>query len=315
MADIFIVPDRIRRCRVDKALAIAYPEQSRVAWQRSIDAGLVTRDGKVLSRKEDVHAGEEIHFDLPETVPVELEPADIPLDVLFEDEHLLVVNKPTGMVVHPGAGTGNDTLVHALLFHCAGSLSGIGGVERPGIVHRLDRETSGVIVVAKNDAAHRGLAEQFAERDLRKEYLAIAKGVPQLLSGSIDEPISRHKTHRHRMTTGERNGKAARTDWQVEESFSNPGTTLFRCRIHSGRTHQIRVHLKSIGQPILGDHTYGWKPLETPDIKPPRVMLHAFHLSFTHPVTDAPVVVEAPMPKDFITLLDVLRSRDGASRI
>jgi len=310
MAEIFTVPDRIRRCRVDKALAIAYPEQSRVAWQRSIDAGLVTRDGKVLLRKEEVHAGEEIRFDIPDTKPAELIPTDIPLEVLFEDEHLLVVNKPTGMVVHPGAGTGNDTLVHALLFHCADSLSGIGGVERPGIVHRLDRETSGAIVVAKHDAAHRGLAEQFAERDLEKEYLAIANGVPQLLSGTIDQPISRHTTHRHRMTTGAKNGKPARTDWTVLESFSNPVTTLFRCRIHSGRTHQIRVHLRSMGHSILGDHTYGWKPLETPEVHPPRVMLHAFHLNFRHPITEVPIKIEAPWPKDFDHLLEQLRERE-----
>ena len=310
MSEIFIVPDRIRRCRVDKALAVAYPDHSRVAWQRALDAGLVTRKGEVLTRKIDVHAGEEIVFDLPETQPTVLVAADIPLDVLFEDEHLLVVNKPAGMVVHPGAGTGGDTLVHALLSHCKGSLSGIGGVERPGIVHRLDRETSGAIVVAKHDIAHRGLAEQFSERHLKKEYLAIANGVPQLLSGSVDQPISRHPSHRHRMTVGEKNGKPARTDWKIEEMFSKPPTTLFRCRIHSGRTHQIRVHLRSIGHSILGDRTYGWKPLEQPEIQPPRVMLHAFQLSFQHPVTEAPIEIEAPMPDDFIALINVLRLRD-----
>ncbi len=309
MAESFIVPDRIRRCRIDKALAVAFPEHSRVAWQRALDAGLVTRGGVALSRKDDVHAAEEIRFALPKVEPTEMIAADIPLDVLFEDEHLLVVNKPAGMVVHPGAGTGGDTLVHALLSHCAGSLSGIGGVERPGIVHRLDRETSGAIVVAKHDAAHRGLAEQFAERELQKEYLAIANGVPQLLSGSVDEAISRHPNHRHRMTTGEKNGKPARTDWQIVESFSNPPTTLFRCRIHSGRTHQIRVHLRSIGHSILGDRTYGWKPLEQPEIQPPRVMLHAFHLNFQHPVTAAAIAIEAPMPADFEALLQVLRGR------
>ena len=172
MSETFIVSDRVRRCRIDKALALVYPEHSRVAWQRALDAGLVKRAGEVLSRKEEVRAGDEIEFDLPEVKPMEMVAADIPLDVLFEDEHLLVVNKPAGMVVHPGAGTGGDTLVHALLNHCAGTLSGIGGVERPGIVHRLDRETSGAIVVAKHDTAHRGLSEQFAERDLQKEYLA-----------------------------------------------------------------------------------------------------------------------------------------------
>ena len=309
MSEIFIVPDHVQKCRIDKALAAAFPEHSRTAWQRALDAGLVTRDDVALSRKVDVYAGEEIEFDLPEVKPTELIPADIPLDILFEDEHLLVVNKPAGMVVHPGAGTGGDTLVHALLSHCADSLSGIGGVERPGIVHRLDRETSGAIVVAKHDTAHRGLSEQFADRDLQKEYLAIANGVPQLLSGSVDQPISRHPNHRHRMTVGEKNGKPARTDWQIHEAFTNPPTTHFLCRIHSGRTHQIRVHLKSIGHPILGDRTYGWKPLEQPEIQPPRVMLHAFHLNFTHPVTRQAIEIEAPMPADFLALLKVLRDR------
>ena len=312
MSEIFIVPDNVRKCHIDKALAAAFPEHSRTAWQRALDAGLVTRDDIALSRKVDVHAGEEIEFDLPAVKPTELIPADIPLDILFEDEHLLVVNKPAGMVVHPGAGTGDDTLVHALLSHCANSLSGIGGVERPGIVHRLDPETSGAIVVAKHDTAHRGLSEQFAERDLQKEYLAIANGVPQLLSGSVDQPISRHANHRHRMTVGEKNGKPARTDWQIQEAFTNPPTTLFRCRIHSGRTHQIRVHLKSIGHPILGDRTYGWKPLEQPEIQPPRVMLHAFHLNFTHPITRQEIKIEAPMPADFLVLLEVLRGRTEA---
>jgi 23S rRNA pseudouridine1911/1915/1917 synthase len=311
MSELFIVPDNVQKCRIDKALALAFPEHSRTAWQRALDAGLVTRDEIALSRKNDVHAGEEIEFDLPEVTPTALIPADIPLDILFEDEHLLVVNKPAGMVVHPGAGTGGDTLVHALLGHCADSLSGIGGVERPGIVHRLDRETSGAIVVAKHDIAHRGLSAQFAERDLQKEYLAIANGVPQLLSGMVDQAISRHPNHRHRMTVGESNGKPARTDWRMVESFTNPLTTLFLCRIHSGRTHQIRVHLKSIGHSILGDRTYGWKPLEQPEIQPPRVMLHAFHLNFTHPVTKQLIEIEAPKPADFEALLDQLRKREN----
>ncbi|WP_221028955.1 RluA family pseudouridine synthase [Actomonas aquatica] len=302
----FVVPDSIPRARVDKALAVAFPEQSRAAWQRALDAGLVSREGVVLVRKDEVRAGDVIDYAMPAVEPTELTPTDIPLETLFEDEHLLVVNKPAGMVVHPGAGTGDDTLVHALLAHCAGELSGIGGVERPGIVHRLDRDTTGAIVVAKSDAAHRGLAEQFAERHLHKEYLALASGTPRLLSGSIDRAISRHPQHRHRMTTGE-GGKPARTDWFVEDKFPTYNVTLFRCHIHSGRTHQIRVHLKSIGHPLLGDRTYGWRPDDRLPIAPERVMLHAAYLKFLHPVTARSIEIKAPLPEDFSKLMDALR--------
>ena len=308
MAETFIVPDSIRPSRVDKALATAFPQQSRVAWQRAIDAGLVSRNGVVLIRKDEVRGGDEIVYALPEVVPTDMTPNDrIALEILFEDEHLLVVNKPAGMVVHPGAGTGDDTLVHALLAHCAGGLSGIGGVERPGIVHRLDRETTGAIVVAKTDTAHRGLAEQFADRHLHKQYLALVCGVPRLLSGSITKGISRHSNHRHRMTTTDA-GKPSRTDWKVETAFPAHRVTYVRCDLHTGRTHQIRVHMQSIGHSLLGDHTYGWKPLEYPDLVVPRVMLHATMIKFTHPITEAEIDLVAPLPEDFRTMLTTLRS-------
>ncbi|TAG32900.1 MAG: RluA family pseudouridine synthase [Verrucomicrobia bacterium] len=225
----------------------------------------------------------------------------IALDVLFEDQHLLVVNKPAGMVVHPGAGTGDDTLVHALLGHCEGSLSGVGGVERPGIVHRLDKDTTGVIVVAKSDAAHRGLSEQFAERHLHKEYLALVTGVPRLMSGRIESSISRHPIHRHKMTTGE-GGKPARTDWTREKIFA-PHAALMRCHILTGRTHQIRVHMKSIGHSILGDAIYGWKDSAPLPMKPPRIMLHAELLRFDHPVTARTLEMRAPLPEDFRAMI------------
>lgn len=291
--------------RADKALAAAFPEQSRTAWQRAFDAGLVRKGDVVLDRSSEVRGGDVVTFELPAVQPAELRAVEIPLDVVFEDRHLLVVNKASGMVVHPGAGTGEDTLVHALLAHCAGGLSGIGGVERPGIVHRLDRETTGLIVVAKTDAAHRGLSEQFAERHLHKEYLALASGVPRLLSGSIDRSISRHPVHRHRMTTGE-GGKPARTDWKVEEAFA-PIAALLRCHIHTGRTHQIRVHLKSLGHPLLGDVTYGWKPNPKLEAQPPRIMLHAERLDFLHPVTARKMELRAPLPEDFRQMIEVLR--------
>ena len=306
MSETYVIPDGVHRSRADKALAAAFPEHSRSAWQRSLDSGNVTREGEALTKKHEVSTGDVLRLDPPELIPTDLTPADIPLDVLFEDESLLVVNKPAGMVVHPGAGTSSNTLVHALLHHCAGSLSGIGGVERPGIVHRLDRETSGLIVVAKTDKAHRGLATQFADRILHKEYLALVCGVPRLLSGVVDKPIARDKRHRHRMAILE-DGRTAKTDWILEEKFEAKNVSLFRCEIHTGRTHQIRVHMKSIGHSLLGDSTYGWKPMEYPEIEVSRVMLHATHLKFEHPITGAAIDLTAPLPDDFQSLLSALR--------
>jgi 23S rRNA pseudouridine1911/1915/1917 synthase len=307
----YTVPEGIRRLRADKALAIAFPEHSRTALQRAFDAGLVTLGAAPIKRDHTVAGGDTIVFDFPDTVAAELKAVDIPLDVLFEDKHLLAVNKASGMIVHPGAATGEDTLVHALLAHCAGSLSGIGGVERPGIVHRLDKETTGVIVVAKNDKAHRALADQFATRTLKKEYLALVAGVPQLLSGTIDRAISRHPTHRHRMTVGE-GGKPARTDWERVEAFGDIAA-LMRLNIFTGRTHQIRVHMKSLGHPLLGDPLYGWK--EDPRLKqqPARVMLHAEHLVLTHPVTGKQLDLRAPLPKDFLAQIAQLRKLAGSA--
>jgi 23S rRNA pseudouridine1911/1915/1917 synthase len=300
----YTLPEGTRRDRADKLLAAAFPEQSRTAWVRAFDAGRVTRAGVVLDKKTELHAGDTVAFSFAEVVPSVLKAADIPLDVIYEDEHLLAVNKAAGMVVHPGAGTGDDTLVHALLGHCEGSLSGIGGVERPGIVHRLDKDTTGVMVVAKTDAAHRGLSEQFAERHLHKEYLAIVTGVPRLLSGRIESSISRHPIHRHKMTTGE-GGRPSRTDWTRERAFP-PHAALMRCHILTGRTHQIRVHMKSIGHSILGDAIYGWKDSAPLPMKPPRVMLHAEFLRFDHPVTARTLELRAPLPADFQAMLAAL---------
>ena len=201
--------------------------------------------------------------------------------------------------------------MHALLSHCADSLSGIGGVERPGIVHRLDKETTGVIVVAKSDKAHRALADQFATRSLKKEYVALVAGVPQLLSGTIDRAISRHPTHRHRMTIGE-GGKTAKTTWERGEVFGDIAA-LMRCQIFTGRTHQIRVHLKSLGHPILGDALYGWKANPRLAQQPERVMLHAEHLVLTHPISGKELDLRAPLPKDFQTMIKVLRKAAKAA--
>ena len=358
------LPSGARSTRADKALAAAFPEHSRSALQRAFDAGLVTRNARSLPRDATVHAGDTLTFTMPPTKPSNLRPVKIPLDILYEDKHLLALNKPAGMVVHPGAATGEDTLVHALLAHCKGTLSGIGGVERPGIVHRLDRETSGVIIVAKTDAAHRALAGQFSARTLQKEYLALVSGAPALLSGSITNPIGRHPTHRHKMmayappahpshpappdpsdqtdqsdqsdpsaqsdppdaspaTSRARDARPpvgaslatpprardARTDWQVIEKYA-PIAALLRCAIHTGRTHQIRVHMKSLGHTLLGDTVYGWKPDPRLPAKsqPRRVMLHAEHLLVTHPITRKPLDLRAPLPKDFSTMIRALKS-------
>lgn len=301
---LYTVPEGVRRERADKVLARGFPEHSRTAFQRALEAGLVKVDGKVIDQSQELKAGQVIEFSFPEVQVTELRAVDIPLDVIFEDKHLIVLNKASGMVVHPGIGTGEDTMVHALLAHCAGELSGIGGVERPGIVHRLDKETTGLLVVAKNDAAHRALADQFASRALKKEYVALVSGVPKKDSGTVDSAISRHPVHRHRMTTGE-GGRPSKTDWAVEKKFGE-FAAFVRCRIHTGRTHQIRVHLKSIGHPLLGDATYGWKQNLAMPV-PPRVMLHAEHLVFTHPVNGKTIDLQAPLPADFKKLMAALR--------
>lgn len=299
------VPDEVRQARADKALARAFPGHSRTAFQRAFDAGLVSLRGRPIERSASVRAGDVLEFSFPDVEPSRLVAVPIRLDVLFEDKWLLAINKPAGMVVHPGAGTREDTLVHALLAHCAGSLSGIGGVERPGIVHRLDRETSGVMIVAKTDQAHRELARQFAERTVVKEYLALVAGVPRLLSGSIRKPIGRNVRQRHKMAVVE-GGRASWTDWEIVERFGELAA-LVSCSLHTGRTHQIRVHLSSIGHPLLGDTAYGWKANTRLKRHPGRVMLHAARLSLAHPATGKALDLRAPLPADFRAQIAALK--------
>jgi len=304
----YTVPAEVFQVRADKSLATSYPEHSRVAFHRAFDAGLVTMEGQPIKRNRSVVGGDVIEFSMPEIISSEIKAVAIPLEILFEDEHFLAINKAPGMVVHPGAGTAEDTLVHALLSHCAGQLSGVGGVERPGIVHRLDRETSGVIVAAKTDEAHRALSAQFAERTTHKEYLALVMGKPELLSGIIDRPIGRNPGQRHKMAVieDEKKGKHARTDWEITESFEEVAT-LVRCTIHTGRTHQIRVHMKSLGHILLGDIVYGWKPIPEMTLQPDRVMLHAEHLVIKHPISGEKMDLRAPIPDDFQAVLEGLR--------
>ena len=317
MPTTYTVPPGVRRARADKILSTAFAEHSRVAFQRSFTTGLVLLQGKPITRDHSVSEGDVLEFSFPEARPAGLRAMPIPLEVIYEDRHLLAINKPAGMVVHPGAGTAEDTLVHALLAHCKGSLSGVGGVERPGIVHRLDRETSGIILAAKNDLAHRGLSEQFSGRTLQKEYLALVVGAPALLSGSIRKSIGRNKQQRHKMAVvdTEHGGREAHTDWEVVERFGVLAT-LIRCLIHTGRTHQIRVHLKALGHIIMGDPIYGWKPDPRLPHPPERVMLHAEHIVFTHPVSGKTLDLRAPLPKDFEAQLTQLRkAAKGAAKV
>jgi 23S rRNA pseudouridine1911/1915/1917 synthase len=303
------VPEAVRHARADKALASAFPEHSRVAFQRSFDAGLVTLRGRAIERSATVRAGDVLLFSFPEVRANELRAVEIPLAVLFEDRWLLAIDKPAGMVVHPGAGTREDTLVHALLSHCKGGLSGIGGVERPGIVHRLDRETSGVMIVAKTDAAHRELARQFAARTVVKEYLALVSGVPRLMSGTVRKAIGRNVRQRHKMAVVEEasGGRASWTDWALVERYGDRAA-LVSCTLHTGRTHQIRVHMSSLGHPLLGDAAYGWKANSGLERQPGRIMLHAGRLSVVHPGTGKPLDLRAPLPADFRAQMRALKA-------
>ena len=304
----FVVPLESQPERADKLLARHFPEVSRVVIQKAIESGKVRREeGGLLQPKQKLFPGNRLFVDLSPEPHVPLLPADIPLEILHEDDHLVVVNKQPGMVVHPGDGTGEDTLVHALLHHCGDKLSSVGAPRRPGIVHRLDKETSGVIVVAKADAAHHSLAAQFAERKTIKEYLGLVVGCPREDSGSIKLSVGRHPTVRVKMSVTE-NGKYAHTDWEVAETFGG-AFALLRCLIHTGRTHQIRVHLAHFGHPVAGDETYGYKPARLKAQPAPRVLLHAAKLHFTHPATGEPLPMEAPLPDDFSDYLDGLRKQ------
>lgn len=301
--------------RADKVLAAQHAAAiSRSRWQVLLDDGCVSRGGLALDRKSLVRGGETLDITLPEPAVSAVRPVDIPLEILFEDEHIVVVNKRPGMVTHPGAGTGDDTLVHALLHHTKGKLAPAGGTVRPGVVHRLDKETSGIILFAKTDEAYLELIRSFSEREPDKRYLAITSGCPHLLSGILRQPIDRHPSNRVKMAVVE-NGKPARTDWAVENRFADKAA-LIRCKIHTGRTHQIRVHLAHLGFPILGDHTYGrFHESILSGWPAPRVMLHAAFLDIAHPVTGEMMHFEAPLPPDFLHLLGFLKSALGQAPV
>lgn len=288
--------------RMDRWLSGCCGELSRSALQALMEQGAVLRNGQPVNKKDKVMAGDTVLVTLPDPQPIEAQPQDIPLDIVFEDDHLLVVNKPKGMVVHPAPGNPDGTLVNALLYHCAGGLSGIGGAIRPGIVHRIDKDTSGLLVVAKDDATHQGLSEQMAVHDIHRVYHAVVYGNLKEDSGTVDAPIGRDPRDRKKMAVTATNSKPARTHWQVLERF---GTfTYIACRLETGRTHQIRVHMSHIGHPLAGDPVYG----------PRNVLrflngqcLHAKELGFRHPITGDMLRFDSELPPYFQEYLTRLR--------
>ena len=296
--------------RLDRALADAVPTLSRERLKALIRSGAVEAGGRAVRDPAAKVRGEEsLRVAVPEPTPAHNEAQDIPLTIVFEDEHLLVVDKPAGLVVHPAAGNLDGTLVNALLHHCAGRLSGIGGIARPGIVHRIDKDTSGLLVVAKTDTAHEGLANQFAAHSIDRRYLAIINGVPKASEGKIDAPLARSTTNRKKVAIVEgKRGKRAVTHWRRLEVLND--AALVECRLETGRTHQIRVHMASIGHPLLGDPVYGragkthGKILK--ELQFHRQALHAAELGFTHPVTRNRLSFSSPMPPDVQELFKAL---------
>src|SRR6476646_1963007 len=293
--------------RLDRALAAAVPTLSRERLKALIRSGAVEARGSALrDPATKVKGDESLRLAVPEPKPAHNEPQDIPLTILFEDEHLLVLDKAAGLVVHPAAGNFDGTLVNALLHHCAGKLSGIGGVARPGIVHRIDKDTSGLLVVAKTDVAHEGLARQFAAHSIDRRYLAIVSGVPKTSEGIVDAPLARSSANRKKIAIVEGGrGKRAVTHWKRLQLLND--AALVECRLETGRTHQVRVHMASIGHPLIGDPVYGrsgkthGKILKALGFH--RQALHAAELGFTHPVTKSRLSFSSPMPADMQELM------------
>ena len=288
--------------RLDAFLARSLPALTRSAAVRLIEAGAVLVDGRTAAKSCRLAGGEAVSVALPDPEPTQALPQDIPLDVVYEDGDVIVVNKPAGLVVHPAPGHPDGTLVNALLHHCGGSLSGVGGALRPGIVHRIDRDTSGLIIAAKNDAAHRALSAQLQDHTLARTYEAVVTGNLREDRGTVDAPIGRHHTDRKRMAVTDRGGKRAVTHWEVIERF--PGLTYVRCRLETGRTHQIRVHMAHMGHPVYGDTVYGAKK-PVPGLT--GQCLHAAGLRFVHPRTGETVEVTCPLNEEFQVLLRKLR--------
>ena len=298
----FEITDMEEDERIDKCLALLVDSLSRSFIKKMIGAGNVRVNGAAAKASYRVKLEDQVEFELPEAVEPEIEPEDIPLDILYEDADVIVVNKPKGMVVHPAAGHYSGTLVNALMYHCGDGLSGINGVMRPGIVHRIDMDTTGSVIVCKNDAAHGCIAEQLKEHSVTRRYEAVCYGVLKEEQGTIDKPIGRHPTERKKMAVNERGGKRAVTHYRVLKRFRE--YTHIECTLETGRTHQIRVHMASIGHPLLGDEVYAGN--RKCPYRLTGQTLHARTLGFKHPATGEYIEVDAPLPEYFRHLLDIL---------
>jgi 23S rRNA pseudouridine1911/1915/1917 synthase len=297
--------------RLDRYLAEELPDLSRSRIQQLIEQGKVQLNDQVCtSKKINVKVGDRICLEIPEVQPLELLPQDIPLDILYEDDQLLILNKPAGLVVHPAPGHPDGTLVNAVLAHCP-NLPGIGGIQRPGIVHRLDKDTTGAIAIAKTDIAYQQLQAQLQAKTARREYLGVVYGVPKTASGTVDLPVGRHPQDRKKMAIVpvEQGGRTAITHWQIQERLGN--YTLIHFQLETGRTHQIRVHSAKMGHPIVGDPVYGSG--RSVGVNLPGQALHAWRLKLQHPLSGDEIAVTAPPPQTLITLLEVLRRRAAIS--
>ena len=300
----FFVEECDSKKRIDLFLSEKADNFTRSHIQKLIEQECILVNNKVISKSYKLNVGDVVYVEMPDNNDIDVIAQNIPLDIVYEDDDLLVVNKPKGMVVHPAPGNLTDTLVNALLFHCQGSLSGINGVNRPGIVHRIDKDTSGLLVVAKSDRAHSGLAEQFAAHSIKREYYAIVYGKFKGLKGTVNAPIGRHPILRKKMAITPTNSKNAVTHYEVIEEFD--GFSLIKCHLETGRTHQIRVHMSSLGHPLAGDEVYG----------PKKVIkslcgqcLHAKVLGFIHPVTKQEMIFDSQLPEYFLSFVKKLRNK------
>jgi len=311
--EVITIERSLPAARLDAWLRNKLPELSRGAIRRLMEEGQILVNGRTVKPTHTPRAGDQVEVSWPEPRPCQAQAEHIPLEILYEDDALVVLNKPPGLVVHPASGHETCTLVNALLHHCRGQLSGIAGVARPGIVHRLDKDTSGCLVAAKSDDTHLALSMQFASRKVEKVYRAILCGEIPRDHGEIHAAIARHPSHRKCMAVDEELGRAAHTSYRVLERLH--GVTLAEARLHTGRTHQLRVHFKFMGYPLVGDNTYGHRQnqrvTDLTGYTAPRHMLHAFRLAFIHPRTGRGLVFEAPLPQDFVDALAALKLPDA----
>lgn len=298
MESYFFIIQEDQQMRLDKYLSEQFPEQTRSYLQKLIKEGQVLVNGKLVKSGFQLSKGDEVSVNIQEPKELDVEPQKMDLDIVYEDEDVILINKPKGMVVHPAPGHTTDTLVNGLLYHCKDNLSGINGVARPGIVHRIDRDTTGILIVCKNDLSHNSIAAQLKEHSINRRYRALVHGNLKTDEGTVEGPIGRHPVDRKKMAINERNGKPAVTHYKVLERFGN--YTFIECVLETGRTHQIRVHMSSIGHPLVGDEVYG--PVKCP-FKLQGQCLHAMVLGFVHPRTEEYMEFSAELPEYFESLL------------